>query len=68
MGAGFYVNINEISGKYSSIVFAISNTIATLPGVITPYIAGEKLNLGMFDHILFNKKFLNLDSFFFKVF
>ena len=39
-GAGHLVNINDISGPYSGIVFGISNTIATLPGIISPFLVG----------------------------
>ncbi|RNA04065.1 sialin-like [Brachionus plicatilis] len=39
-GAGYLVNINDIAGPYSGILFGVSNTIATLPGILSPYIAG----------------------------
>ncbi|CAF0770185.1 unnamed protein product [Brachionus calyciflorus] len=39
-GAGFQVNINEIGGNYSGILFGISNTFATLSGIVSPYIVG----------------------------
>ncbi len=39
-GAGFMVNINDISASYSAIVFGISNTFATIPGIIAPYVVG----------------------------
>ncbi|RNA32387.1 sialin isoform X2 [Brachionus plicatilis] len=39
-GAGFQVNINEIGGEYSGILFGISNTIATVSGIVSPYIVG----------------------------
>jgi hypothetical protein len=39
-GAGYVVNINEVGGEYSGILFGVSNTIGTLPGVIAPYIVG----------------------------
>jgi hypothetical protein len=39
-GAGYLVNINDIAGSYSGIVFGISNTIATVPGILSPYVAG----------------------------
>ncbi|CAF0884887.1 unnamed protein product [Brachionus calyciflorus] len=39
-GAGHLVNINEISGPFSGIVFGVSNTIATIPGIVAPYIVG----------------------------
>lgn len=40
IGAGHLVNINDIAGPYSGILFGISNTIATVPGIISPYVAG----------------------------
>ncbi|RNA04079.1 sialin [Brachionus plicatilis] len=39
-GAGHLVNINEISGPFSGIVFGVSNTLATIPGIIAPYVVG----------------------------
>lgn len=39
MGAGYLVNINDIAGPFSGIVFGLSNTIATLPGIISPNLA-----------------------------
>ena len=33
------VNINDIGGKYSSVIYGISNTFGTIPGLISPYIA-----------------------------
>jgi MFS family permease len=38
LGAGYYVNINDVSGPYSSVVFGISNTFGSIPGLICPYI------------------------------
>jgi hypothetical protein len=32
--------MNDISGPYSGLVFGVSNTIATIPGIISPYIVG----------------------------
>jgi MFS transporter, ACS family, solute carrier family 17 (sodium-dependent inorganic phosphate cotransporter), member 5 len=37
-GGGFCVNINDIGGQYSGLLFGISNTFATIPGIIAPYI------------------------------
>lgn len=43
---GFYwcggplVNINDIAGPYSGIVFGIANSFGTLPGIICPYFVG----------------------------
>lgn len=39
-GAGFQVNINEIGGDFSGILFGISNTFATISGIVSPYIVG----------------------------
>ena len=39
MGAGYLININDIAGPYSGIIFGISNTMATLTGIISPFIA-----------------------------
>jgi ACS family sodium-dependent inorganic phosphate cotransporter-like MFS transporter 5 len=39
-GAGYLININDVAGSYSGIVFGISNTIATIPGILSPYVAG----------------------------
>lgn len=33
-------NINEIGGSYAGMLFGISNTIATLPGIFAPDIVG----------------------------
>ena len=37
-GAGYLVNINDVAGPFSGIVFGISNTIGTIPGMVGPYI------------------------------
>jgi sugar phosphate permease len=37
-GGGYTVNINDIGGRYSGILFGISNTFATIPGIVAPYI------------------------------
>ena len=36
----FYVTANDIAPAYAGIVFGISNTFATIPGIISPYIVG----------------------------
>lgn len=33
------ININDIAGPYAGIIFGISNTIASIPGIVSPYIA-----------------------------
>jgi ACS family sodium-dependent inorganic phosphate cotransporter-like MFS transporter 5 len=37
-GAGFIININEVGGVYSGVLFGVSNTFGTLPGILAPYI------------------------------
>ena len=39
-GAGYIININEVGGIYSGILFGISNTFGTIPGIVAPYIVG----------------------------
>lgn len=39
-GGGHLININDISGPYSGILFGISNTIATVPGFVVPALVG----------------------------
>ena len=34
------VNINDIAGPFSGVVFGITNTFGTMPGIIAPYIVG----------------------------
>lgn len=36
---GFYINHIDIAPQYAGILFGISNTIATIPGMLTPVIA-----------------------------
>jgi len=39
---------NDIAPAYAGIVFGISNTFATIPGIISPYVVGaltEKVSL-----------------------
>ncbi|CAF0884868.1 unnamed protein product [Brachionus calyciflorus] len=38
--AGPLVNINDIGGKFSGLIFGITNTFGTLPGIICPFIVG----------------------------
>jgi hypothetical protein len=33
--------IDYFSNRYSSLIFAVSNTIATIPGIIAPIAVGE---------------------------
>jgi hypothetical protein len=41
ISSGFLVNINDLSGHYSGIVFGISNTFATIPGIVSPFLIDE---------------------------
>jgi len=52
-GAGFLVNYTEIGGRFSGMVFGLSNTIGTLSGMI----------FRMFSISLFVKYSLNLSNF-----
>lgn len=38
--AGYGVNINEIGGQYAGILYGVSNTFATIPGIVAPYVVG----------------------------
>lgn len=38
-GAGYLVVINDIAGPFSGILFGLSNTISTVPGIVSPYLA-----------------------------
>lgn len=37
---GVLVNINDIAGSYSGVVFGIANSFGTMPGIIAPYVVG----------------------------
>jgi ACS family sodium-dependent inorganic phosphate cotransporter-like MFS transporter 5 len=37
-GAGYIISINEVGGIYSGVLFGISNTFGTIPGIVAPYI------------------------------
>ncbi|CAF4737396.1 unnamed protein product [Rotaria socialis] len=39
-GGGFMLTANDIAPAYAGIVFGISNTFATIPGIVSPYIVG----------------------------
>ncbi|CAF1265078.1 unnamed protein product [Rotaria sordida] len=39
-GGGFLLTANDIAPPYAGIIFGISNTFATLPGIISPYVVG----------------------------
>lgn len=34
------VNSNDVAAGYAGIVFGISNTFATIPGIVSPYLVG----------------------------
>nr|XP_023017750.1 sialin-like [Leptinotarsa decemlineata] len=38
--SGFSVNVLDIGRKYAAIIFGFSNTIACIPGIVSPIIAG----------------------------
>lgn len=38
--AGFCVNTVDVAGQYTGILFGISNTVGTVPGIIAPYLVG----------------------------
>ena len=38
IGAGYVININEVGGVYSGILFGFSNTFGTIPGILAPYV------------------------------
>ena len=47
-GGGFLLVANDIAPAYAGIVFGISNTFATIPGIVSPYVVGiltEKVSL-----------------------
>ncbi|CAF4297839.1 unnamed protein product, partial [Rotaria magnacalcarata] len=39
-GGGFTQVPNDIAPAYAGIIFGISNTFATIPGIISPYVVG----------------------------
>ncbi|CAF3363661.1 unnamed protein product [Rotaria socialis] len=39
-GGGFALVPNDIARAYAGIIFGISNTFATIPGIISPYVVG----------------------------
>ncbi|UJR14673.1 hypothetical protein I4U23_001666 [Adineta vaga] len=46
-GGGFILVANDIAPAHAGIIFGISNTFATIPGIISPYVVGaltEKVN------------------------
>ena len=34
------MNINDASGSFCGVLFGVSNTIATIPGIVSPYLVG----------------------------
>lgn len=57
-GGGFLLTANDIAPSYAGIIFGISNTFATLPGIISPYIVGAltqhvRIEYCLFKQILF---------------
>ena len=58
----FYIQVNDIAGSFSGVVFGITNTFGTMPGIICPYIVGVltqnvciNINFSLFDD--YNKIF-----------
>lgn len=39
-GGGFALVPNDIAPAYAGLIFGISNTFATIPGIISPYVVG----------------------------
>ncbi|CAF4249773.1 unnamed protein product, partial [Adineta steineri] len=39
-GGGFVLVANDIAPRYAGVVFGISNTFATIPGIVSPYVVG----------------------------
>lgn len=52
-GAGFVININEVGGIYSGVLFGISNTFGTIPGIMAPYIVSV-----LTTHVIINVYYL----------
>jgi len=44
--AGFSVNHLDIAPRYASLLMGISNTFATIPGMVSPVLAGKMLQHG----------------------
>lgn len=58
-GGGFLLVANDIAPAYAGIVFGISNTFATLPGIISTYVVGaltDKVSLNIILRISSDKK------------
>ena len=54
--AGFAVNHLDIAPRYASILFGITNTSATIPGILSPlvvgYITQDKVNIIDYSSVL----------------
>ena len=37
-GAGYFINYVDIAPKFASLLFAVANTIASIPGFVAPYV------------------------------
>lgn len=63
--AGFCINIMDVAGQYAGILFGISNTIGTIPGVVAPYLVGlitPRVSRLMLFHETYERKTNNLMS------
>lgn len=45
--AGFSVNHLDLAPQYASVLMGISNTFATIPGMVSPTLAGNMLQNGV---------------------
>jgi len=39
-GAGWFVNFLDLAPHYASVLFGVSNTFSTVPGIVGPYLTG----------------------------
>jgi len=51
-GAGYLINMNDVAGPYAGIIFGISNTFGTIPGI-------KEIEWNLILIILILKKFQN---------
>ena len=41
---GFNINHLDIAARYAGVLMALTNTVGTLPGIISPYVVGSLTN------------------------